>query len=90
MLNVRKFIPVMVFAMSVAPLAAHARRSDMPRPQPAQYVMLTSAANQTVSRFPEGRASLRMTAQPDATVFITNSQYAAANITSSRTANNSD
>jgi hypothetical protein len=90
MLNVRKFNLALIVAMSVAPLAANARRSDMPSPQPVQYVMLTSAANQTVSRFPEGRAAQRMSAQPDAAVFVENWQYAAANITSSRTVNNGD
>jgi hypothetical protein len=87
MLNVRKFIPALVFAISIAPLAANAKGADMAQHQQAQYVMLTSASNQTVSRFPEGRAAERMSAQPDTAVFVAIKQSVVANITSSLTAN---
>ena len=87
MLNVKKIIAALVFAMSVAPLAANAKGADMLCHHQAQYVMLTSATNQTVSRFSEGRAAGRMSAQPDATAFLAASQSDVANINSSRTAN---
>jgi hypothetical protein len=87
MLNVRKFIPALVFAISIAPLAANAKGADVAQQQQAPYVMVTSAANQTtVSRFPGGRAAERMSAQPDTTAFVAIPQSVAANITSSLTA----
>ena len=87
MLNVRKFIPALVFVMSVAPLAANAKGADMLRHQQAQYVMVTTAAGQIASPFPEGRAAERLSTQPDATVFVALPQFEAANINSAQATN---
>ena len=89
MLNVMKFIPALAFMMLVAPLAANAKGADMLRHQQAQYVMVTSAAGQPASRFPEGRAAESLSTQPDATVLVALPQFEAANINSAQATNTS-
>ena len=87
MLNVKKFIPALVFAISVAPLAANAKGADTLRHQQAPYVMVTSAAGQIASCFPEGRIAERQPTQPEATDFFADSQSDVSAISSSQTAN---
>jgi hypothetical protein len=82
MLNVKIFISALAFAISIAPLAANAKGADMLSHQQAQYMMITSASDQNVSRFPEGRAAERTSAQPGTTLLVAIPQSSATNVAS--------